>query len=118
MGWPENEAERKLHEALLVLDDTCGENTTTRLLETELTRRHVSREYRRTHQLLAEADKQNAELRKRIDEAVAVLEFYADEDNYEARSNKPPQITKDKGQRARLALATIGPDENGEEDEQ
>jgi hypothetical protein len=66
---------------------------------------------------LAPPAESDAQLAGRLDITVEALEFYANADNYEARSGRVSAILKDKGLTARNALAAIDPDSDSDSDD-
>jgi hypothetical protein len=114
--WPEG-LKKKFHEALIMLQEVRGEDETIHLLEEELERRRVVKEYRQNRREVLLAQEHAADLGRQLCIAVGALEFYGNGDHYEARSNRPSTIQKDKGLTARNALASIDDDSDDDEAE-
>jgi hypothetical protein len=114
MPWRDN-PRKKFHETLIMLQEVRGEDETIRMLEAELERLRVVKEYRQNRRDLAIASERQAELERRLDAAADALEFYANGENYEGRAASP--IQKDKGLLARNALAAIEPESDEDEGE-
>jgi hypothetical protein len=115
IGWPRNEAQNRALEALIVLQDTLGENATIAFLEHELRRIYVKQQLRFAVKHAIEAESRAGNLEKRLTAAVKALEFYANDENYSRLTSESviqaeSAIQKDSGRTARLALAEITDD--------
>jgi hypothetical protein len=119
MSWPNDEVYSKAALALLIMEELHGDEETIRFLQQELVRRHVIKEHRAAHRaLVAIAQRQatdaSAETDRTVAALIAALEFYADQDNYKRRGNKPSDVSADGGFVAREALAKIANDSDAD----
>ena len=115
MAWPSEDApELNLHQALLVIQELRGEEQTIAFLRQEIQRLSVVAMLRPSKRALA-APAADADADRHLAMAADALAFYADDDNWDkpARARLSP-VQRDKGTRARDALAAIAGDEETE----
>lgn len=107
--WPQDEAFRRVLEALMIFKDTHGSFSLTNLLQQEIARETVVREYHAGNKALAEErERLAAEYEGRLGATLAALEFYADPANYKPHAHsKPSAVFKDAGRQAREAIEAI-----------